>query len=439
MTMMARVNRVAADALEFQSDLDRLVATPAPRFLRFWPALGAGLIVAVVGAASVLRVDIVVTASGRLAADAPSVVLQPMSRATLKELLVRPGDIVVAGQVLARMDPTLPEADRASLMVERRALSAEIARLDAELAGEILVADGPDLTMQAAVQLQRANLAMSQRTELEAACAALLQAQTLELAAGPGLAERLGIAREVETMRQALATRQSGSHLAVLEAQAARLDVEAAQGQHKARLSDLAQKLRATQAALSGFDSDQRRQMTEQLAKLRPRMAQLDALLAKANRLVALSELTAPRAGVVLSVAIGGPGSMVTEGDAVVVLVPTDVPLIAEIGVRSAEVGNISVGDAVAIKIDAFPWRRYGVTEGRLQTVGRASYTPEGASEALHPARVSLSGDFAARSGQMILQPGMTLTAEISTGTRSVLDYFLDPLIRGLNESLREP
>lgn len=439
MTMLIRPNQISADALGFQSELDRLVAEPAPGLLRLWPLIGAGMVASIIFAASILKVDIVVTASGRLAVDAPPVLLQPMTRAILRELLVGPGDVVTAGQVLARMDPTLPEADRVSLEVERRALSAEIARLEAELAGYPLVVQDPETAMQAAVQLQRANLAASQRVELEAGLAALKQALINEQAAGPGLDERLQIAREVETMRTQLAARQSGSHLAALDARAARLDVAASLGQHRARLSDIAQKLRATDAAIAAFDSDQRRQTTEQLAKLRPRIAQLDELLAKANRLAALSELIAPQAGVVLSVAAGGPGSMMTEGDAVVVLVPSDVPLIAEIGVRSAEVGNIGVGDTVFIKIDAFPWRRYGVTEGRLEIVGRASYTPEGATEALHPARVSLRGAMSKLPDKASLQPGMTLTAEISTGTRSVLDYFLDPLMRGLNESLREP
>ena len=71
--------------------------------------------------------------------------------------------------------------------------------------------------------------------------------------------------------------------------------------------------------------------------------------------------------------------------------------------------------------------------------ISSAAFAPEGASEAQHPARVSLAGglhDLPAGAG---LLPGMTLEADVKTGTRSVLDYFLDPLLRGLNEALREP
>ena len=434
--MIFRAPAVTAAALEFQSDLDRLVAEPAPGSLRAWPLVGAGLILSLVTAAALLQVDIVVTATGRLAADAPPVLLKPLNRAILRALLVRPGDVVKAGQVLAQLDPSLPEADRAVLRLERSALAAEIARLQAELAGTPLQVGSPDTALQAHVQTERAALALARRAELLAGLAALTEAARIEAALAPQLAERLAIALELEGMKTTLAAQQTGSRLAALEARGARLEVEAALSQHDARLSDLTQRLRAAQAALAAFDSDRRREMAEALADLGPKLAQIDAALAKAERIAALSDLIAPRDGVVLAVAAGGPGSVIGESEPVVVLIPSDVALIAEIGIRSAEVGQIAAGDPVMVKIDAFPWRRFGLLEGRLQDVGRASFTPEGGAEAQHPARVMLN---AGTLGGAVLLPGMTLSAEIKTGTRSVLDYFLDPLLRGLNESLREP
>jgi HlyD family secretion protein len=138
-------------------------------------------------------------------------------------------------------------------------------------------------------------------------------------------------------------------------------------------------------------------------------------------------------------VAKGGPGSLMAEGEPVVVLVPTDVPLIAEIGIRSSETGLIAIGDPVTLKVDAFPWRRHGTLQGRLQDVSHGSFTPEGSATALHSGRVTLAGALTNLTPGTGPLPGMTLTAEIKTGTRTVLDYFLEPLMRGLDESLREP
>ena len=430
---------ITAGALEFQADLDRLVEEPPPFLLRLWPALGAGLVVALVTIAAMVRIDIVVTATGRLAADAPPIILQPMIRATLRDLLVKPGDMVVAGQLLARLDGTLSGADRDGLQVERAALAAKVARLRAELDGTVLPEAGPDAALQAEVQEQRLGLARAQRSQLLAVRAALAKAQVAEIGAGQALEARRDIARQIEAMRAALAQSQSGSKLAALEARLALIDAEAAIDQHLARLDDLAQRQAQAEAALLAFDIDQRRQMTEALADLTPRLAEVEEQLTKAARLASLADLRAPRPGVVLSVAKGGPGSLMAEGEPVVVLVPTDVALIAEIGIRSSEAGNIALGDPVTLKIDAFPWRRHGSLQGRLQDVSHGSFTPEGSATALHSGRVTFAGNLTDLTPGTGLMPGMTVSAEIKTGTRTVLDYFLEPLMRGLNESLREP
>ena len=74
-----------------------------------------------------------------------------------------------------------------------------------------------------------------------------------------------------------------------------------------------------------------------------------------------------------------------------------------------------------------------------MQDVSHGSFTPEGSATALHSGRVTFAGNLTDLTPGTGLMPGMTLSAEIKTGTRTVLDYFLEPLMRGLNESLREP
>lgn len=431
--------RLAREALAFQADLDRLVAEPAPLILRLWPALGAALILSLVLLASLLQLDIVVTARGRISADAPPAILAPMTRAVLRELLVRPGDKVSKGQVLARLDPTMPDADRSALQAQRATLLAQQARLAADLSGQPMPDGSAEMALQAQVQIQRAGLAAAERAQLQAARDAAQDALTAEDHATAGLSDRLSITREVEDMRTKLAASQTGSHLAALEAELARIDAEAAVNQHDARLKDLGARLASADAALTAYDTDRKRADLEALAALRPQIAAIEEALAKASSLAALSDLVAPGPGVVISVAQGGPGSALSEGTPVVVLVPTDVPLVAEISIRSTDAGMVAPGDLVDLKVDAFPWRRHGALTGRLIDVSSASFTPEGASDAQHPARVSLGGALHDLDPNTGLLPGMTLEADVKTGTRSVLDYFLDPLLRGVNEALREP
>ena len=443
MTSILSVPRIAPSALEFQGDLDRLIAEAPPRLLRLWPALAAALLAALVLVAALMPVDIVVSASGKLAADAPPMVLKPMARAVLREMLVRPGDVVRAGQVLARLDPTLPNADRAALQAERRSLLAEIARITSEISGQGLPAFGPaqgsETLMQAQVQAAHGALAEAKRRAVAAQIAALQAEYSQRLADAPRLAEQVLIARDVEDMRAQLASHQAGARSDTLAARAARLAAEGNLADHRARLAELQRLIGAARNDLAVFEASLKGQAAEALPPLQLRLAQIDDALDKANRLAELSVLSAPRDGVVLSVAPGGVGAVMAEGEAMIALIPSDAGLVAEISIASSEAGRVALGDAVALKIDAYPWRRMGQASGVLQSVSPATMTPEGQTAAAHPARVSLNTLPDALPAGAALIPGMTLTAEVHTGTRTVLEFFLDPLLRGVSESLREP
>ncbi len=428
---------LAPEALAFQDELDALVAEPAPLGLRLWPALAGGLVLALLLAAGLMRIDVVVTGQGRLMTDAPPVVLQPMDRAVLRELRVKPGDRVREGDVLAVLDPTFTEADREALAVQRATLAAQLDRLEAERAGRL-----PPLAADAESELQF--LLLARRLAFRAARQAALEAELrsaeaaleTERSQAGAIAEKLAVAREVESMRTRLMEGQVGSRLNLLSARVARLEAEQDQRRAEARLQEAGHRLAARRADREAFLEDWQRGVMEELVRVRADLARVDEQLAKARRLEALTLLRAPRDGVVLEHARRAPGSLVAAGEPVVVLVPADVPLIAEVNLRSSDVGRLGPGDAALVKIDAFPWRRHGAVAGRLRAVSRDSVQPEGGGGAFHRAQIELGAGLSPQAEPI---PGMTLNAEIKVGTRSVLGFFLEPLIRGLQESLREP
>ena len=439
MTALPRSPRVSPLALSFQTDLDRLIAEPAPRLVRFWPALGLTLLAALATAAALLPVDIVITATGRIAADAPPMLLRPNMRAVLLDLAVKPGDIVTGGQVLARLDATLPQADKVALEAERQSLLAEIARHKADISGTEMSVSGPQTAQQSEILRQRRAAALARTAALSAAIAALQDEVRRQTAMIPALNERLSIARQVESTRQDLVDRQIAPQMDALVARSARLALEAEMSDLQTRRSELDRRLRAAQDDLAVFAADRAREATEALPRLNLRLAQVEDALSKAAHLTALTEIVAPGPGVVVSVAPGGVGAIVAEGDPLVVVIPMDAGLVADIAISSGDLGRVAVGDLVTLKIDAFPYRRFGAAQGQIASLGPVSQTPEGGSVALHPARVTLLSTPESWPEGQVIVPGMTLTAEVKTGTRTVLDYFFDPIERGLLESLREP
>lgn len=435
------MTRPVPEVAAFQDELDRLRAEPPPLLLRLWPWMAAGLLFGLVLLAAFIRVDTVVVAAGRLATTEPPLQLRPAATARLDTLLVRPGDVVARGDTLARLDPTIAEADLSALLAERDALIARIARLEAELAGTDLRPGDGRMAAEAKVLAERRAEADARRAALAVASAGMAVQIAAQEAEAAGLSEQLATVRAVEGMRARLFERQSGSQLAVYEARLTRLRAEAEQRRNAARLAELTDGQSRIGAEIDLFEASLRRSATEALAEAHPRLLVVEESIAKARAMREMSDVIAPRPGVVLRVAEGGPGSLIAAGDAVVVLVPSDLPLIAEIGLRSGDAGRVRAGDAVSLKIDAFPWKRHGILPGELADVGPASFVPDGGTDALHPAHVAF--DPAARPEALppgaAMLPGMTLTAEIHTGTRSVLAFFLDPVLRGLSETLREP
>jgi HlyD family secretion protein len=442
---------LAREAIAFQEDLEALIAEPPPRLLGGAHWLLALLALLLLGGAALARIDVVVTGSGRLAPDAPPLVLQPMERAVLRELRVRPGQAVIRGEVLALLDPTFTEADRQALAAQSRALRAQQARVEAELADQppALPSDA-DTALQSILQAQRVTLYATRLRAFDEEIGGLESGLRANAAQQATLAEQAAIARDVEALRQRLMEGQIGSRLALLAARAQRLEAEQALRQSLSRREELTHSLAARQAERAGFREEWQRQLLEEAVRLRGERVRAEESLAKATRLDALTTILAPADGVVLDVARRSAGSVLREAEPLVTLVPADAPLIADITLRSADIGHLRVGDAVVLKVDAFPFQRHGPLHGRLRAVSRDSFSPHlpaGAEPgggplggAVHRGQVEIAADSALRLAPgLALVPGMTLTAEIKIGDRSVLGYFLGPLLRGLEESLREP
>lgn len=432
--------RLTRDAVPFQDPLEALIAEPPPRLLRGLHWLVAALFAGLVAMAAVAEVDVVVSAPGRLAPDAPPIVLQPMERAVIREIRVRPGDAVRRGQVLALLDPSFAEADRAALEAQRRGLAAQRARIEAELAGRPAPpATDRDTALQAGLHAQRLAFLATRLDALDEEMRAQASAIRALEESDTALAEQVAIARDVEALRARLLEGQVGSRLHYLEARARRVGAEQQRDQDRGRLEGLRHALAQKRAERQGFLDDWRRQSMEDLARLRGELDRVEESLAKATRLAELTVITAPADGTVLEVARRSAGSVLREAEPLVSLVPAGTPLIAEILLRSADTGQAREGDPVVVKVDAFPFQRHGTLAGRLRAIAQDSQLPRAEGEppgAHHRAQVAMVGE--PPPGMRPL-PGMTVTAEIHVGTRSVLATLLLPLIRGVRESLREP
>ena len=251
-------------------------------------------------------------------------------------------------------------------------------------------------------------------------------------------------------MRAKLMALQVGTKLSLLNSRVTRMRAERERGDSLDHLNELRHTLSARQVERQVFIDEWRRSLLEELLRARKEAAGIVESLVKAERMSELSVLTAPVDGIVLDVAKRSVGSVMQSAETLVTLVPIDAPLIAEVAISSSDVGNIAVGNEVALKIDAFPYQRHGLIKGRLQTIaedsisGGATASGSGLSSGgpglYHRSRVELTQTTlrAMPQGARLI-PGMSLTADIKAGRRKAIAYFLYPILRGFDESLREP
>jgi hemolysin D len=431
--------------------LDDILYENPPRFLCSTHYILAALVLSLLVVASLVKVDIIVAAGGRLTTDAPPIVVQPLELSIIREIRVKAGDVVHKGDVLATLDPTFTRADQASLGTQEAALSARIRRLEAELNGTLFTAGTqPDDLLQRDLYRQRRGQYAAQLHTFDEDEERDQEAIRTTTENRQSAAQQLDLSKEVEDMRAKLWQSQVGSKLTYLDAEAMRLHAQRDYEDTANHLTELQHALRSVEAARQVFIDDWRRQLLEQLATARADMAKMSDSVTRARRMNDLVLMTAPEDGVVLDIANRSVGSVLREAEPLITLVPTSSPLIAEVMIKSSDVGYTKIGDEVAIKIDAFPYTRHGVLKGWLRSIGEESVAPGGTGSAgpvaaqaqgyFHPSQVVLTStrlDQLPQGTRLI--PGMTLSAEVKVGARSVISYLLSPLERGFSESLREP
>ena len=131
-------------------------------------------------------------------------------------------------------------------------------------------------------------------------------------------------------------------------------------------------------------------------------------------------------------------GGVVTPAQVLMVIVPKDAQVTAEVVVDNKDIGFVSAGQAVSIKLETFPFTRYGTVPARVKSVVADAVNDE-KKGAIFPATLTLDASTIAIDGKRIsLSPGMNVTAEIKTGKRRVIDYLLSPVQQHMGESLKE-
>lgn len=425
---------------------------PAPRRLAWLIMVLFLLALAWVNLGSI---DIVAVAPGRIIVSERTKVVQPFERSVVRRIFVKDGDRVEAGQILVELDPTAAQADVSSLTESGRAAQSEVLRARALLSlltnktrtASTVTLDTRDFPTEWSAQARSEAQAQlvaewndisARLARLDAECQRRKAEQATVRASVSKIEATLPIARQREQDFQALTAQGFVSGHANQDRTRERIELERDLATQHARLFEAQASLQEAQHARLAYVAETRRMWSERQAQAELKRHQHEQELAKVIQRESLSLLKSPVAGTVQQLALHTEGGVVTEAQPLMVIVPERAELSAEVMLENKDIGFVVPGQAVAIKLETFPFTRYGVIDATVQKVTQDAVVDEKLG-ALFPAVLSLQRTHINVDGTaMRLAPGMNVIAEIKTGKRRIIDFLMDSLRKVGGESLKE-
>jgi hemolysin D len=393
---------------------------------------------------------VIVKARGRLVTQQATLVVQPLETSIIRSIDVRSGQVVKRGATLATLDGTFTDADESQLQSRLASLNTQLESLEAELNGRLSFGsadadDTQDSQIQAQLAAERRATYQSQMRRQNESIAGLQSALETARKDEEALVNRVKVLREMATMSEDLVDKKLAVKSRLLESQDRLLEAQRSMELARNRQLELRREIAAVQAERSSFETGWRqRLLEEQLAISRERDA-INDQLEKTSLRQRMVVLTAPADAVVLEVAPLSAGSIVREAEPFFKLVPLNARLEAQVQIDTKDVGYIKTGDRTLIKVDAFPFQKHGMLTGQLLNISQDTLRRQGGGEpggleTFYQGKVSLGESQLEKlpEGSTLL-PGMTLSAEIHVGKRTVMSYLLWPMTRAFSESIREP
>ena len=404
------------------------------------------LFVATIAWATLGSADIVAVAQGRIIPNGHNKVIQPLEMGMIKTIHVHEGAQVAAGETLVDLDDQSVRADLQNIQQELSNLEQEHTRLtilEKLLQSDVLPVK-PAETADRLTLLQR-QLLSAQWSEHQANLKALQAERRKRQAEQVSLQQQVHkleavlplVAKRAETLRR-LSEKKFLGESEFLEMEQERLEIENDLATNRKRADEII-------AAIAEIDAQkeqvQRRFLSQVLLERQQNRKRSEALIQEqvkaASRLNAYT-LVSPIDGVVQQLAVHTLGGIVTPAQQLMVIIPDQAVLEVEAMVENRDIGFVREGQQVEVKIDAFPFTKYGVIAAELTDLANDAITDE-VKGLVYKAKVTLrESRIRVDQNWVNLSPGMTVTAEVKTGTRRFIEFFLAPLLRYRQESIRE-
>lgn len=437
-----------ADERDFLPAHLELIETPVSPTSRWSMRIIIALFCVALLWACIGQLDIVAVAPGKTVVNSRTKVVQPAETAVVRRILVRDGQAVKAGELLIELEGAGAGAELAQAGEALTNARLAALRLDALLVA-FDTGSQPQLPLDSGLPAQRlADEQVLVRSQFDAFRArrnglqAGIQQRQAELHTTEGLIQPLSDSAQIARTRAADYARlvegnYVGRHDYLLREQE-RIAAERDLATQRNRVQELRSALLAAREELRVLLTDTRQQALDELRKAQEQIGQMGPEVTKTGQRNRQMTLRAPVDGTVQQLAVHTVGGVVTPAQPLLVVVPSGDGMEVEATLLNKDIGFVRPGQAVTIKIDSFPYTRYGYLTGTVVSVSHDAAQDEQLG-LVFPARIRLDRPELDIGGVKVrMSAGMSLSAEIKTGRRRVIDYLLSPLQQHAQEALRE-
>lgn len=436
------------DEYEFLPSALEILETPASPTARVVMFSLAAFFVIAVGWAVIGEVDVVAVAEGKLVPTGGVQTIQPLEIGTVRAIHVRDGQGVKKGDVLVELDPTESEVDRGQVarelmaaQVEHARLMAHLRMLDRGIQTELREPEGADY-----------KIILMHKKRLESDILAFkAEIATLEGEQARRLAEREGIKTEIRKLTQTIPLiegREKGVGDLFRKGVAPKpqwlelkqLLIESREDlqiqRHK--LSEADAGLKTTMMQMEKAKAEAQKQVLTEIVEVEDKIKGAELQLRKADRREFQQRLTSPVDGTVQQLQVHTVGGVVQPAEVLMVIVPKDAVLEVEAQVLNKDRGFVVSDQVAEIKLESFPFTKYGTIDGTVKHVSGDAIEDE-QKGLVYATRVSMAKSTIVADGRDVrLGPGMAATVEIKIGKRRIIEFVMAPLLRYKQESLRE-
>ncbi|CAM8670982.1 HlyD family type I secretion periplasmic adaptor subunit [Sphingobium sp. H39-3-25] len=421
--------------------------TPPSPFGRtiLWTIVAAALLALLWACLSML--DVVAVAEGRIVPRARLQSVEAAESGVIRAIHVREGQRVKAGQLLIDLDPTYADADAGSARSELAAATLTRARSGALLAyaAGLPPVFNPKSGVDPLAAAAERQAVEARIREYEARRASLIEKRAgaianAEMAAQQAakLHETLPLAESRLTALRTLEAKGYAPKLRVLEVEEKVIGMRRDYRVELARQSEARAQIAALDRDLAQAAEEFRAQAAKEKAEAESVFATRSETVRKADQRQALQRMVAPVSGVINEISVTTIGEVAEAGKPLVTIVPGGDELIVEALVLNKDAGFVKRGDPVVVKLEAYPFTRYGTIKGQLENISADAIVDERRG-LVFPARVKLARTALQIDGRPApLSPGMAATAEIVTDRRRVIDFLWSPVARAVAEAGRE-